>query len=374
MNQRIVRIHDLVGLLNALYPPALAEGWDNVGLQVGDPRAQVSKVLVCLDASETALQAALDQGAEALLCHHPLIFQPLRSLTPRDETGRILFAAVQQGIAIIAAHTNLDRADNGLNDWLAAALGLSDWRPLLGGDDPLVKLIVYVPAGYEGQVADALFKAGAGQIGNYDNCSFRSEGIGTFHANDGCSPFMGKVGERSSVRELRLETVVPQGLVSRVVERMTRAHPYEEVAYDLVPLANRRKEIGLGRIGRLAQTTTLADFAATVKEALQVETIRVVGNHQGSVSKVAVCGGSGASLLKEAARQGADVLVTGDVKYHEARNAASLGLALIDAGHFATERLMAGHLAEIMGQAAEARGLNIEFLELKGEEDPFETV
>lgn len=374
MKQRIVRIHDLVGLLNALYPPALAEGWDNVGLQVGDPRAQVSKVLVCLDASETALQAALDQGAEALLCHHPLIFQPLRSLTPRDETGRILFAAVQQGIAIIAAHTNLDRADNGLNDWLAAALGLSDWRPLLGGDDPLVKLIVYVPAGYEGQVADALFKAGAGQIGNYDNCSFRSEGIGTFHANDGCSPFMGKVGERSSVRELRLETVVPQGLVSRVVERMTRAHPYEEVAYDLVPLANRRKEIGLGRIGRLAQTTTLADFAATVKEALQVETIRVVGNHQGSVSKVAVCGGSGASLLKEAARQGADVLVTGDVKYHEARNAASLGLALIDAGHFATERLMAGHLAEIMGQAAEARGLNIEFLELKGEEDPFETV
>jgi dinuclear metal center YbgI/SA1388 family protein len=374
MNQSIVRIHDLVGLLNALYPPALAEGWDNVGLQVGDPRAQVSKVLVCLDPSELALQAALDQGAEALLCHHPLIFKPLHHLTPNDETGRILFAAVQQGIAIIAAHTNLDRADNGLNDWLAAALGLSDWRPLLGGDDPLVKLIVYVPAGYEGQVADALFKAGAGQIGNYDNCSFRSEGIGTFHANDGCSPFMGKVGERSSVRELRLETVVPQGLVSRVVERMTRAHPYEEVAYDLVPLANRRKEIGLGRIGRLAQTTTLADFAATVKEALQVETIRVVGNHQGSVSKVAVCGGSGASLLKEAARQGADVLVTGDVKYHEARNAASLGLALIDAGHFATERLMAGHLAEIMGQAAEARGLNIEFLELKGEEDPFETV
>lgn len=374
MNQRIVRIHDLVGLLNALYPPALAEGWDNVGLQVGDPRSQVSKVLVCLDASETALQAALDQGAEALLCHHPLIFQPLHSLTPRDETGRILFAAVQQGIAIIAAHTNLDRADNGLNDWLAAALGLSGWRPLLGGDDPLVKLIVYVPTGYEGQVADALFKAGAGQIGNYDSCSFRSEGIGTFRANDGCSPFMGKIGERSSVRELRLETVVPQGLLSRVVERMTRAHPYEEVAYDLVPLANRRTEIGLGRIGRLAQTTTLADFVTTVKESLQIETLRVVGNRQGSVSKVAVCGGSGASLLKEAARQGADVLVTGDVKYHEARNAASLGLALIDAGHFATERLMAGHLAEIMGQAAEARGLNIEFLELKGEEDPFETV
>jgi dinuclear metal center YbgI/SA1388 family protein len=374
MKQRIVRIHDLVGLLNALYPPSLAEGWDNVGLQVGDPRAQISKVLVCLDASEQALQAALDQGAEALLCHHPLIFKPLHNLTPGDETGRILFAAVQQGITIIAAHTNLDRAANGLNDWLAATLGIGECQPLLGGDDPLVKLVVYVPAGYEGQVSDALFKAGAGQIGNYDSCSFRSEGIGTFRANDGCSPFVGRVGEPSSVRELRLETVVPQGLLNRVVERMVRAHPYEEVAYDLVPLANRRQEVGLGRIGRLAQATTLEAFATRVKESLHIDALRVVGNGQSSVTKVAVCGGSGASLLKEAARQGADVLVTGDVKYHEARNAASLGLAIIDAGHFATERLMAGHLAEVMGQVATARGLNIEFLEMKGEKDPFETV
>jgi dinuclear metal center YbgI/SA1388 family protein len=168
--------------------------------------------------------------------------------------------------------------------------------------------------------------------------------------------------------------VVPKELLNRVIDRMVRAHPYEEVAYDLVPLANRRKEIGLGRIGRLAEATTLATFAETVKEALQVEALRIVGNEQASVSKIAVCGGSGASLLKEASRQGADVLVTGDVKYHEARNAASLGLALIDAGHFATERLMAGHLAKVMAQAATMRGLNIEFLETKEEEDPFKTV
>lgn len=374
MKQRIIRIHDLVGLLNALYPPALAEGWDNVGLQVGDPNAQLSKVLVCLDPSARALQAAVEQGAEALLCHHPLLFKPLHNLTPVDETGRILFAAVEQRIAILAAHTNLDRAGNGLNDWLATALGLSECRPLQGGDDQLLKLVVYVPAGYETKVADALFRAGAGHIGNYDSCSFRSEGVGTFRAVDGCSPFVGQVGERSSVRELRLETVVPRELLNRVVDRMVRAHPYEEVAYDLVPLANRRQGIGLGRIGRLAQATTLAEFAVTVKQALQVEALRAVGDGQARVNKVAVCGGSGASLLNEAVRQGADVLVTGDIKYHEALNAASQGLALIDAGHFATERLMVSHLAEAMGQGAAARGLEIEFLEMQGEEDPFKTI
>ncbi len=374
MKQRIIRIHDLVGLLNALYPPALAESWDNVGLQVGDPNAQLSKVLVCLDPSERALQAAVEQGAEALLCHHPLLVKPLQNLTPVDETGRILFAAVRQGVAILAAHTNLDRAGNGLNDWLAAALGVGECRPLLGGDEQLLKLVVYVPAGYETKVADAMFRAGAGHIGNYDSCSFRRKGVGTFRAADGCSPFIGQVGERSSVRELRLETVVPRELLNRVVDRMVRAHPYEEVAYDLIPLANRREGIGLGRIGRLAQATTLAEFAATVKQALHVDALRVVGDDLAKVNKVAVCGGSGASLLNEAARQGADVLVTGDVKYHEALTADSKGLALIDAGHFGTERLMVGHLAEAMGQGAAARGLEIEFLEMQGEEDPFKTV
>lgn len=374
MKQRIVRIHDLVGLLNALYPTALAEDWDNVGLQVGDPQAQVSKVLVCLDPSQAALQAAVELGAQAILCHHPLIFRPLRHLTPADETGRILFSAVQQHIAIIAAHTNLDRAANGLNDWLAAAFELDGCRPLEEAEGALIKLVVYVPAGYEDSVARALFKAGAGNIGNYDSCSFRSEGTGTFRATEGCSPFVGQVGQHSRVRELRLETVVPQDRLKRVVERMLRVHPYEEVAYDLVPLANRRNDIGLGRIGRLNQDTTLKAFAETAKDILQVPALRMVGDPRKVVRKVAVCGGSGASLFKEAARQGADVLVTGDVKYHEARDAASLGLGLIDAGHFATERLMIGPLAETMARAAAMRDFKIEFFELKGEEDPFAVV
>jgi dinuclear metal center YbgI/SA1388 family protein len=374
MKERVFRIQDLVGLLHGLYPPALAESWDNVGLQVGEPQAVVSRVLVCLDPSAGALTEALRAGAQAMLCHHPLIFTPLKSLVPVDEASRLVFQAVREGIAVLAAHTNLDRARDGLNDWLAERLGLEGAIPLQTGGDDLLKLVVYVPAGYEKRVADALFQAGAGHIGHYDCCSFRSEGTGTFRPGAGSDPFTGTIGEQSSVRELRLETILPRERLQRVVDRMIKAHPYEEVAYDLIPLANQRPEIGLGRIGRLAEATTLAAFAGLVKEALQVPAVRLVGAGDRRVHKVAVCGGSGASLLGEAVRQGADVLVTGDVKYHEARNAENRHLALVDAGHFATERLMVGKLAGVLRQMAAERGLEIEFLEYKGEEDPFSVI
>ncbi|MEZ4601533.1 MAG: Nif3-like dinuclear metal center hexameric protein [Syntrophotaleaceae bacterium] len=374
MKEKISRIQDLVGLLHALYPPALAESWDNVGLQVGEPQTPVSRALVCLDPSAGALAEASRAAAQALVCHHPLIYTPLRSLVPVDETGRLLFQAVRDGIAILAAHTNLDRARDGLNDWLAEALGVEEAVPLQTGADDLLKLVVYVPAGYEKRVADALFQAGAGHIGNYDCCSFRSEGTGTFRPGSGSDPFSGSVGEQNSVRELRMETILPKERMRRVVDRMVKAHPYEEVAYDLIPLVNRRTEIGLGRIGILPRPTTLASFAEGVKQALSCPALRLVGAPDRKVQKVALCGGSGSSLLAEAVRQGADVLVTGDVKYHDARNAENQNLALIDAGHFASEQLMVGRLAEVLRRKAAERGMHIEFLEYKGEEDPFTVI
>jgi dinuclear metal center YbgI/SA1388 family protein len=374
MKERVFRIQDLVGLLHGLYPPALAENWDNVGLQVGDPQEVVHRVLVSLDPSEKALDAARREKAQALICHHPLIFTPLKSLAPTDETGRLVFRAVKDGIAVLAAHTNLDRARDGLNDWLAQSLGLSRCVPLETSAGDLFKLVVYVPAGYEGRVAEALFRAGAGQIGGYDCCSFRSEGAGTFRPGPGTDPFTGSAGELSSVRELRLETVLPREHMQRALDRMIKVHPYEEVAYDLLPLANRRPDVGLGRIGRLPATLTLGEFADRVKQVLQAPAVRLVGKRDRKVRKVALCGGSGSSLLPEALRQGADVLLTGDVKYHEARQAESRNLALVDAGHFATERLMVGRLAEILRSKVAERGLDIAFVEFQGEEDPFSVV
>ena len=286
---RIARIQDLVGLLNALYPPGLAEPWDNVGLQVGDPAAELRRVLVCLDPTDAALAAAVEAQAQAVLAHHPLIFTPLRNLTPSDAAGRVAFEAVRSGVAVLAVHTNLDRGQDGLNDWLAVRLGVSPCQVLAAGGD-LLKLVVYVPAGHEEAVAEALFAAGAGRIGRYDRCSFRGEGIGTFRAGEGASPFLGRVGETERAAEIRLETILPREAQHRVVTRLLKAHPYEEVAYDLIPLANQREDIGLGRIGRLDETLFLEAFAARVKESLGAASLRVVGKPQRPVTKVGVVG------------------------------------------------------------------------------------
>jgi dinuclear metal center YbgI/SA1388 family protein len=369
---RSVRTQDLVGLLHALYPPALAEAWDNVGLQAGDPGSPVERVLISLDPSEKALQAAVAAGAQALLTHHPLIFQPLRQLTPTTATGRVLYQAVRSGIAILCAHTNLDRAPAGLNDWLGDLLGITDRQPLAAAEEGgLLKIVVFVPSGYEDQVAQALFAAGAGHIGRYSACSFAAEGTGTFEPEQGAEPFIGQPGVAERTREIRLETIVPREQLAKAVARMLKAHPYEEVAYDLIPLANRRPAIGLGRIGRLPQAMRLETFAAQVKKALQADFLRLVGEPAKTVQKIAWCGGSGASLLAEAARQGADVLLSGDIKYHDARHAEELGVSLIDAGHFATERLMISRLAAVLQQEAGDRGLQVTFIPMCEETDPF---
>ncbi len=372
--ERTARIQDLVGLVHSLFPPSLAEEWDNCGLQVGDPAAAVARVLVALDPSEAALTQAVELGAGLLLTHHPLLLRPLRSVTPGDEAGRVVLGAARQQVAILSAHTNLDRAAGGLNDWLAARLGLNACQPLAAGDADLLKLVVFVPEGHEAAVAEALFTAGAGRIGGYDRCSFRSTGTGTFRPGPGSNPFLGRVGETEQAAELRLETILPRTLVNKTLDKLRRAHPYEEVAFDLIPLANRRPDVGLGRIGRLAEPSSLDAFAAEVKTALGCPFLRLAGSPVERVAKVAVCGGSGASLVSEAARQGADVLVTGDIKYHEARLAEQLGLALVDAGHFATERIVVPELTALVGRIARERGLAIEVMEMGAESEPFRVV
>ena len=365
------RIQDLVGLIHKLYAPELAEDWDNVGLQVGDPGRPLDRVMVALDPGLAAVEAARDAGAQALVTHHPLLFKPVKRLTPDDAVGKVLWTAVRDDVAIVSAHTNLDCAVDGLNSWLAEKMGVEQAVPLQTVAGDYLKLVVFVPVGHEEAVADALFSAGGGQIGAYDQCSFRSSGEGTFRPGPGTQPYIGAVGQREKTEEVRLETIIPKRKLLRVLEKMQKAHPYEEVAYDLLPLQNQVPGAGLGRIGKLAQQTTLGEFAARVKESLGCDHLRLIGADQMPVRKVALCGGSGAFLLQTAHRQGADVLVTGDVKYHEARQAEELGIALIDAGHFATEQLMIEQVTQSLQAAARQLNWGVAFEAYTGEEDPF---
>jgi dinuclear metal center YbgI/SA1388 family protein len=365
------KVSDIVGIINKIAPFRYAEEWDNVGLQVGDPGAPAERIMVALDPGRDVLEAAVADRCNLLLTHHPLIFTPLKKVSVTDPTGSLATLAIRHALTVVSLHTNFDIAAGGVNDLLAKRLDIASCQPLkTTGAEELVKLSVFVPQGHEQQVLDALFRF-SGNIGNYRDCSFRSGGTGTFTPLTGARPFLGEVGKREEVGESRIEVLVRGTDVAAAVKALGKVHPYEEPAFDLYPLLNKGEERGLGRIGELGAVTTLGEFAAFVKERLGLQGLRYVGDAGRRVRKVALCGGSGASLLRTAQYQGADVLVTGDVKYHEAREAEMLGLALVDAGHFATERVMVQGLTALLEKELTESGFEATVLAFTGEREPF---
>jgi dinuclear metal center YbgI/SA1388 family protein len=368
------KVSDIVGIINKIAPPALAEHWDNVGLQVGDPAQEVERIMVALDPGPRAVDAALASSCQLLLTHHPLIFKPLKRISTNDETGRLIYRSISGGLSILSAHTNYDSAGNGVNDLLAAALGVTGCRPLrVVLREELLKLAVYVPEAYLEQIMKALLPF-SGLSEKYADCSFRVSGQGTFRPLAGAAPFIGTVGALERVEESRFEILVRKPELQRALKALSKAHPYEEPAFDIIPLLNEGHCEGLGRIGVLETPALLGDFVATVKERLGLTSLRIVGDPEQRIARVALCGGSGSSLLHDAAREGADLFVTGDIKYHEVREAQALGLALLDAGHFATERLMIRGLSSRLESECEKRRLEVEVLRCAEELDPFEVI
>ena len=365
------RVSDIAGIINALAPFSLAEDWDNAGMQVGNPAAPAGKIMVSLDPGRNAVEAAVAARCQLLLTHHPLIFRPLKKISAADPLGWLLSFAISNDLAIISLHTNFDIADGGVNDLLAERLGVSGCSPLkITFVDELVKLSVFVPKGHEDKVMEALFRF-SGVIGNYSDCSFLTGGVGTFRPLQGANPFLGEIGKREHAEESRIEVLLRKGDMNAAIKALIAVHPYEEPAFDIYPLLNKGKAGGMGRIGQLAEPLTLAEFALQVKKRLCPNGVRFVGDAERLVRKVALCGGSGASLLREARNQGAEVLVTGDVKYHEAREAEDFGLALVDAGHFATELPMISGLAKLLGSELEKKGYEAEITTFEGEREPF---
>ncbi len=358
----VCAVSDICGLMDELAPPELAEEWDRVGLQCGSPERRVSAVLVALEVNEEVSREALERGAGMIVCHHPLIFEPLPHLREDGFPGALVCSVVRRGIAVFAAHTNLDAAPWGVNAALAESLGLREHLPLREmATRPACKLVTFLPPEHLEAVSRALFQAGAGVIGEYTGCSFRSEGTGTFYAGLGTTPAYGEKGKMNEVREVRLEVQVEERLLGKALRALIDSHPYEEPAVDVYSIRVPTKG-GLGRVGTLEGPLRLEELADLCRERLQNPAVRFAGSPDREVRRVAVCGGRGAHLAADALRAGADVLVTGDVSHHQAVAALNMGLAVVDAGHYHTERTSVPFLARLLGERAERKGLEVEIL------------
>jgi len=327
--------------MDEAFPLYLAEDWDNSGLQIGAGDKVVNRLLIALDLDEYTLQQALANRADMIVTHHPFFFRAIKNINYALPQGRMIRQLVAADISLYAAHTNLDAAEQGLNQVLAERLGLMDIKPLYPAYlESLYKLVVFVPVTHGEAVREAISAAGGGFIGRYSDCSFRIRGTGTFRPGQGTKPFIGQTGALEEVEEFRLETIIYERDISRVLAAMEKAHPYEEVAYDLYRLENQGKVFSPGRKGHLMQKTKLGDYVEQVKACLGIGSLRIVGSLDHNIMNVAVISGSGASLMSHALRQNVDLLVTGDLKYHEAKDAEASGLAIIDAGHQGTEAIV----------------------------------
>lgn len=360
-----MRAYQVIRCLEELAPLKLAEEWDNSGWQVGDPEEEVSAVLFTLDLTPGVLKQAVEQEANLIISHHPLIFRPIPRLRIDQFPGNYLQELIKCGLMLYSAHTSLDKAPQGISQVLAETIGLQDIRVLDGRQRrQLFKLAVFVPETHLEEVREAVCRAGAGWIGRYSDCTFRSPGTGTFRPLEGSSPFLGQQGILEEAAEYRLETVVPEELLSGVIQAMLQAHPYEEVAYDLYALANDDRAYSPARIGRLPEKSGLVEIAGLIKRSLKVDYLKAAfPANDLLVERVAVCGGSGAEFISAAAREGAQLLVTGDLKYHEAQEAKRLGLAVIAAGHAASEQpgltAAAGWLSQRLKEEYGNRGVKI---------------
>lgn len=312
-----MKIKEIVSALERFAPLPLQDGFDNAGLQIGLTDAEATGALLCLDVTEAVLDEAIALGYNLVIAHHPLMFKGCKSITGKDYVERCILKAIKNDIVVYAMHTNLDNARNGVNFKIAEKIGLKNLRVLAPKENSLLKLVTFVPVAEADKVRRALFAAGCGNIGNYDSCSYNSEGEGTFRANAEARPFCGEIGELHREPEVRIETILPVYKEREAVKALLNAHPYEEPAFDLYPLKNDWKQMGAGLVGELEEPETELEFLKRIKRIFEVECLRHNKLPGREIEKVALCGGAGAFLLPEAIRSGADVFITGEIKYHD---------------------------------------------------------
>ena len=332
----MTKIKEVTGWLEQLAPLPYQESYDNCGLQTGNPEEEVSGVLLTLDCTVEVLQEALAHNCNLIIAHHPVIFRPLTALTGRTEVERIIIQAIRHHIAIYACHTNLDNVLPGVNAKISEKLGLQHTRILAPKTGTLIKLVTFAPVEAASAVLAALHGAGAGQIGDYKNCSFQHTGTGSFMPTEKANPHIGEACQQEYVAESRLEVILPEHVQAKVLAALQAAHPYEEVAYDLYRLENANQEIGAGMVGDLPEPMPAAQFLAYLKASMNLHLVRHTELPATPIAKVALCGGAGSFLTRQALQAGADVFVTADLKYHDFF-AAEGKMMLADIGHYESE-------------------------------------
>jgi dinuclear metal center YbgI/SA1388 family protein len=344
-----MKLSALVDLLEHIAPTRLAEAWDNVGLLVGDPAQTVTGIMLCIDYTASVAAEAKVAACNLIVAYHPPIFQPIKRLSPSS----LIFDAISRGIAIYSPHTALDVADGGTNDMLADAIGMIDRGPLRAATAKATqyKLVVFVPEADLDRVSQALFAAGAGRIGRYSSCSFRSPGTGTFLGGEGSNPTIGQSGRLEETPEIRLETIIPIDKVDPILRALRQAHSYEEPAFDLIPLAAPPEVLGLGRLGSIAPTTRPAVFDR-IRRELDLPHLLIAGPTEGPASRAAVCAGSCGDLLTDAITARADIYLTGELRHHDAVRAAAEGLTVICTLHSNSERAVLKRLKPRLTTAA----------------------
>ncbi|MBN1821552.1 MAG: Nif3-like dinuclear metal center hexameric protein [Prolixibacteraceae bacterium] len=333
----ILKVKDVVSLIESIAPVNYQESYDNSGLQVGSPEMEINSALITLDVTEDVIDEAIKSGCNLIIAHHPLIFSGIKSLTGKNYVERSITKAIKNDVAIYAAHTNLDSISNGVNAKICEKLNLKNCRILKPSSGNLKKLVTFIPFEHAEKVRKAVFEAGAGHIGNYDSCSFNAEGKGSFRGSEKTNPFVGEKGVIHFEKEIRFETIFPSPLQSKIIKVLTESHPYEEVAYDIYPLENKSLQTGMGMVGEPESPEVEEDFLKKIKKVFHTKTIRYTKLKGQLIKKVAVCGGSGSFLLKDAIASRADIFITGDFKYHQFFDAEGK-IVIADIGHYESEQ------------------------------------
>jgi dinuclear metal center YbgI/SA1388 family protein len=342
-----MKLSELCSYLDNAVPLAFQEGYDNSGLQVGDMEQDILSALLALDITEKVVDEAISKDCDIIISHHPLIFRGIKKITGKSSSDRALTKAIRNNIALYSSHTNLDNMDIGVSRRMAQKLGLKNVRTISPMKGKLVKLVTYIPESHLETVREAVFNAGAGFIGHYDRCGFALSGTGSFRAGEGTNPFSGRKGQIHFENEVRFETILFSHLTEKVVDALLDAHPYEEVAYDIYSLKNDNIDFGLGSVGELIEPLSEYDFLILISKVFEARGLRYSAITGKTVRKVALCGGSGASLLNDAISAHSDAFVTADIKYHNWFEADGK-ILMVDCGHFETEKFSTEILYDLL--------------------------